>query len=246
MARLGRESAGCLRSTGESRSASQLTRPPRLPSPRPESLGRPPPIRFFRRSSLELAPELLGLILWRESDDGIAAGRIVEVEAYCGPDDLAAHSAGGRRTPRTEVMYAPGGVAYVYFVYGMHYCANVVAGERGAPEAVLLRAAEPEIGLDLMRGRRRTVVPAAALARGPGNLARAFAIDARDNGADLRTGPLRVLVPHGQRAGEIVTGRDIVRSPRIGVQYAGAWAAKPWRFSLSGHPSVSRPPNRRS
>jgi DNA-3-methyladenine glycosylase len=207
------------------------------------ALGRPPPAAFFRRSALELAPDLLGLVLSHETEAGLVAGRIVEVEAYCGPADLAAHSAGGRRTARNEVMYGPGGLAYVYFVYGMHHCVNVVAAVRDVPEAVLLRAVEPIAGVELMRMRRGGTVRDAALARGPGNLTRAFAIDRAQNGADLRTGALRVLVPRAQPAGPSAVARSVVRSPRIGVDYAGPhWARRPWRFSLRDNASVSRPP----
>jgi DNA-3-methyladenine glycosylase len=184
-----------------------------------------------------VAPDLLGLVLAHATEEGIAAGRVVEVEAYCGPADLAAHSAGGRRTARNEVMWGPAGCAYVYFIYGLHHCVNVVVATPGVPEAVLIRALEPVAGLDLMRERRGARVPDAALARGPGNLTQALAIGRERNGADLRTSALRLLRP----AGAPPAADDVVRSPRIGVAYAGAWAALPWRFSLRGSPAVSRP-----
>jgi DNA-3-methyladenine glycosylase len=198
------------------------------------------PRAFFRRGALELAPEILGLVLEHASGDGVTAGRIVEVEAYCGPADLAAHSAGGRRTARNEVMYGPGGHAYVYFVYGMHWCVNVVAAVRDVPEAVLIRSLEPLDGIELMRARRGAHVAEVALARGPGNLTRALGIDRALNGADLARAPLRLLRPAD--AQHPVAEADVVRSPRIGVAYAGAWAALPWRFSLRGSSAVSRPP----
>lgn len=203
-------------------------------------LGAPLAQAFFRRPALELAPALLGMVLERTSDDGVSAGRVVEVEAYCGPADLAAHSAGGRRTPRNEVMYGPGGHAYIYFIYGMHWCVNVVAAEHDVPEAVLIRALEPLHGLELMRARRGARVRDVALARGPGNLTRALGIDRALNGADLRTGALRLLRPPGGRGRPLP--REIVQSPRIGVDYAGVWANLPWRFSVLGNASVSRPP----
>lgn len=139
-------------------------------------------------------------------------------------------------------MWGPAGRAYVYFVYGMHFCANVVAAGPGEPEAVLLRAAEPIAGLEFMRSRRTGAggPPAdAALARGPGNLARAFAIDRSLDGTDLRAGGLRILVP---RELPLPPRRDVVRSPRIGVDDAGRWASRLLRFSLRGSPAVSRPP----
>lgn len=214
--------------------------PPGAAPSRAPRLGAPPPQAFFARAALDLAPDLLGLILVHETDDGVAAGRIVEVEAYCGPADLAAHSAGGRRTARNEVMYGPAGRAYVYFIYGMHWCVNVVAASRDVPEAVLIRALEPVHGIELMRARRGGHLATAALARGPGNLTRALGIDRALNGADLRRGALRVLRPADGRA--LPAPADIVRSPRIGVAYAGAWAALPWRFSVRSNASVSRPP----
>jgi len=203
-------------------------------------LGTPLPAAFFRRPALALAPDLLGLVLVHACQDGVAAGRIVEVEAYCGPEDLAAHSAGGRRTARNEVMYGPAGRAYVYFIYGMHWCVNVVAAERDVPEALLIRALEPMHGLELMRARRGTHAGDPALARGPGNLTRALGIDRTANGSDLRAGALHLLRPPRGRG--LPERTEIVRSPRIGVDYAGDWATRPWRFSLRGNASVSRPP----
>jgi DNA-3-methyladenine glycosylase len=203
-------------------------------------LGTVPPPSFFRRPALELAPRLLGMILVHAGRDGSTAGRIVEVEAYCGPEDLAAHSAGGRRTPRNEVMYGPAGRAYVYFVYGMHWCVNVVAAAPEVPEAVLIRAIEPVLGLEIMRSRRGARVHDQALGRGPGNLTRALGVDRSSNGADLRTAPLRLLRPAGGHG--LPHGGDVLCSPRIGVDYAAAWAARPWRFSVRGSASVSRPP----
>jgi len=207
----------------------------------PKGLGTPPPIEFFQRPVLEVAQGLLGLVLESRTAAGTTAGRIVEVEAYRGPADLAAHSARGRRTPRNEVLYGPGGRAYVYLIYGLHHCANVVVGGAGIPEAVLIRALEPVAGRDAMRERRGGRVPDLRLACGPGNLTRALAIDLTHNGTSLRRGRLRLLVPPPERFTPIPP-RDVVRSPRIGIDYSGSWAHKPWRFSLREHPCVSRPP----
>src|SRR5688572_17238798 len=164
--------------------------------------ARPLPRHFYARSALLVAPDLLGKVLVARSPEGLAAGRIVEVEAYCGPGDRAAHTAGGRRTARNEVMWGPAGRLYVYFTYGMHHCCNVVTRGAGVPEAVLLRALEPVAGVPLMQ-RRRAVAsegPVAALARGPGNLCRAMGI-ARDlDGCDLVGGPVRILDAPGVRA----------------------------------------------
>ena len=175
---------------------------------------------WFDRSAESLAPDLLGALLVHDAPEGRIAGRIVEVEAYLGPEDLAAHSARGR-TPRNEVMFGPPGHLYVYFVYGMHHCANVVCGPGAKPEAVLLRAVELTQGEELARSRRGDV-PAARLASGPGNLAAAFGIDRRLNGADLLAGPIR-LEP-------ATSPLPYLRTPRIGVAYAREWAARPLRF----------------
>ncbi len=176
--------------------------------------------RWFDRSALELAPELLGALLVHDTPQGRIAGRIVEVEAYLGPEDLAAHSSRGR-TPRNAAMFGPPGHLYVYFVYGLHHCANVVCGPGDKPEAVLLRAVQLVEG-DLLARARRGDVPPARLASGPGNLAAAFGIDRRLNGADLLAGPIRLAAA--------ASPVEFVRTPRIGVAYAGAWAARPLRF----------------
>lgn len=186
---------------------------------------------WFDRSAAELAPDLLGTLLIHDSPRGRIAGRIVEVEAYLGPEDLAAHSSHGM-TPRNAVMFGPPGHLYVYLVYGMHHCLNVVCGPGSKPEAVLLRAAALTEGEELAR-KRRGGVPAARLAAGPGNLASAFGIDRRLNGADLLRGPVR-LAPG-------VVPSSVERTPRIGVGYAGDWMARPLRFVVRDDPHRSRP-----
>jgi len=171
----------------------------------------------------------------RTSDGSTAAGIIVEVEAYCGPRDLACHSAGGRRTARNEVMYGPPGHAYVYFTYGMHHCLNVVTREVGVAEAVLIRAVAPTDGIERMRERRAVgeSVRPHLLARGPGNLCRAFAIDRSLNGADLADAPLTI------RPAKRFAPGQIRRTPRIGIDYAAEFASKPWRFHIRSELAVS-------
>ena len=185
---------------------------------------------WFDRSAEDVAPDLLGMLLVHDAPEGRIAGRIVEVEAYLGPEDLAAHSSRGR-TPRNAVMFGEPGHLYVYFVYGIHYCANVVCGPGPKPEAVLLRAAALTEGEELARSRRGTI-EAARLAAGPGNLASAFAIDRRLNGADLLAGPLRLAAGSAPAA--------IERRARIGVAYAGDWALRPLRFVIADDPHRSR------
>jgi DNA-3-methyladenine glycosylase len=185
---------------------------------------------WFDRSAAEVAPELLGAFLIHDTPLGRIAGRIVEVEAYLGPEDLAAHSSHGR-TPRNAAMFGEPGHLYVYLVYGMHHCANVVCGPDTKPEAVLLRAAEITEGVDLARTRRGEV-PTARLAAGPGNLASAFDIDRCLNGADLLHGPVRLASGSAPNA--------IERSKRIGVEYAGGWTDRPLRFAIADDPYRSR------
>jgi len=185
---------------------------------------------WFDRSALEVAPDLLGMTLLHDTPDGRIAGRLVEVEAYQGPEDLAAHSSRGQ-TARNAVMFGPPGHLYVYLIYGLHLCANVVCGPGSKPEAVLLRAAEITAGHDLAR-RHRGPVPDQRLAAGPGNLGAAFGLDRSLNGANLLVGPMRVA--SGSAPERITSSR------RIGVDYAGDWAARPMRFSIADDPYRSR------
>jgi DNA-3-methyladenine glycosylase len=207
--------------------------------------GRPLPRSFYLQPTLRVARALLGKVLVHDAPEGRTAGRIVEVEAYRGPADRAAHSAGGHRSPRNEVMYGLAGHAYVYFIYGMHHCMNVVCRPVGVPEAVLLRALEPVAGEPLMRRRRGLPeAPAWRLCRGPGALCQAMGITRADNGADLVRGRLRIV------DGPPVAPGAVARTTRIGVDYAGADARRPWRFLVHGVRAVSgarlRDPSSRS
>ncbi|CAN5574969.1 MAG: DNA-3-methyladenine glycosylase [Chloroflexi bacterium] len=194
----------------------------------PAALNR----HWFDRPAVELARELLGARLVHGSSDGVVGGRIVEVEAYRGPEDRAAHSSRGR-TPRNAVMFGDPGHLYVYLIYGLHHCLNVVAGPGSKPEAVLIRAIELDEGLALARKRRGPRAVDYRLASGPGNVARALGVDRSLDGVDLLTGPVRVEA----RSGAMPRAR---RGPRIGVDYAGAWAARPLRFWITDDRHVSR------
>lgn len=181
---------------------------------------------------LTVAKDVIGKVLVHETAEGTVAARVVEAEAYRGPEDRAAHSFGGRRTERTEAMFGPPGFAYVFFVYGMHWHVNLVTTREGAPHAVLLRAAEPLLGQELMAKRRGVPPGHVSLCNGPGKLCQAFGIDRRHYGADLTRRPL-FLSDDGARP-------KLARSARIGVDYAESWAEKPWRFFELGNAWVSR------
>ncbi len=194
---------------------------------------------FFSQSTPDLAQALLGMVVAHDSPLGRCAGRIVEVEMYRGPDDKAAHSFGGRPTPRTRVMYGPPGYAYVYFVYGMHYCLNVVTGPIGSPEAILIRALEPLQGIEIMAQRRHIKIHEASanlcrLTNGPAKLAQALGIGIKEYGLELFNSPLQLY--HDQ---DPLPSHVIATGPRINVSYAGEAALYPWRFWIKNHPCVS-------
>jgi DNA-3-methyladenine glycosylase len=166
---------------------------------------------YFARPTLQIARSLLGKFLVRTNGAGMVAGKIIEVEAYVGPADRASHASRGR-TPRTDVMFGTPGVAYVYLVYGMHHCFNVVTEREGYPAAVLIRAVEID----------------GELVDGPGRVCKRMGIDRRLNRLDLTAGDGLWLEDRALRVRPI----DVGIFPRIGVDYAGEWAKKPWRFRL--------------
>lgn len=190
---------------------------------------------FYRRDAVTVARELLGQRLVRVLEGQRLAGLIVETEAYLGVEDRAAHSFGGRRTARTETMYADGGTAYVFLNYGLHHLLNVVVEMVDVPAAVLIRAVEPVEGLDQMHSRRPAARAAADLCSGPGKLGAAFAISLAHDRLDLVASDELFIERQPPQAAS-----RILRSPRIGVDYAGPWARKPLRFSIQGNPHVSR------
>lgn len=195
----------------------------------------PLPRSFYARPVLTVAKDVIGKVLVHRTRQGLMAARIVEAEAYRGPEDRAAHSWGGRRTARTEAMFGPPGFAYVFFVYGMHWHMNLVTGREGAPHAVLLRALEPLVGAELMSRRRGLPETNVNLSNGPGKLCQAFDITQRHYGVDLTSGNL--FLSEGSSPG---SRPKLGRSARIGVDYAEAWAEKPWRFFELQNRWVSR------
>ena len=187
---------------------------------------------FYDRPTERVARELLGTTLECTTADGVTRGRIVETEAYTGPDDPACHAAAGR-TARNVHLFGPPGIAYVYFIYGMYWCVNAVTRERGHGSAVLIRAVSPVGGLDLMHERRPRVKRERDLTNGPGKLCLAMGIVGTMNGCSLRSGPVVV------RAGAPVSDDDVEISPRIGITRA---VEQPLRFYVRDDPFVSPTP----
>lgn len=191
---------------------------------------------FYLRSCLDVAPELIGKQLVHHCPEGTAKGVIVEVEAYRGPSDAAAHSYGARRTRRTEIQYGIGGFAYLYTIYGLHLCMNVVTGPAECPEVVLIRALRPVQGLDLMR-RRRKKESIYELCNGPGKLTQALGIQKTDYGADLCGSQLYLESGPGPAP-------VIAATRRINIDYAGEAVNYLWRFVERDSPFLSAPPRR--
>lgn len=190
------------------------------------------PSSFYVRPATVVAKDLLGKLLVHKSPEGTTAGMIVETEAYMGAVDKACH-AWQNRSPRTEIMYHRGGVAYVYLIYGMYYCFNVVTGPEGAGDAVLIRAVEPVQGINLMQKRRGAQTSVLNLCRGPGKLCQALGITKAEYGADLRSGMLTVE-PY-----LCITEAQLGISSRINIAYAEEARDFPWRFFLKGNIYVS-------
>jgi DNA-3-methyladenine glycosylase len=187
---------------------------------------------FYDRPTLKVAVDLIGKVLVRRLNGQNLAGKIVETEAYVGPADLACHASRGK-TPRTAVMFGPPGVSYVYMIYGFYFCLNAVTEAEGSPAAVLIRALEPLENIRTMRTLRHDPVRDTNIASGPGKLCMALAIDKSLNAVDLAAGKLWIE----DRNLEVAA---IDAGPRIGVDYAGAYKDKPWRFYERGNPHVSR------
>ncbi len=192
------------------------------------------PREFFDRDTLRVARDLLGRVLVRLLDGERLSGRIVEVEAYIGEDDLASHARFGR-TERNAAMYGPPGCAYVYQIYGLHHCLNIVTEREGFPAAVLIRALEPLEGLETMRARRGGV-PDPLLTSGPARLCQAMGIDRALDKADLCTPDAVLFVEDGPP----IPDDAVMTSPRVGVRGDHRARTVPWRFYVWNHPCVSR------
>lgn len=194
------------------------------------------PRSFYARDALTVARDLIGCVFYRDGAEGRVALRVVETEAYRGALDPGSHGYRGP-TPRTRTMYGPPGRLYVYFTYGMHWCANIVCASPGVCEAVLLRAGEPLSGLDAMRRRRPGISDDRLLAAGPARLAQALGIGREDDGATLlRGGRFGCL---DDPVTERFPDERIAQTPRIGLG-PGRGDDLPWRFVVAGHPHASR------
>jgi len=204
------------------------------PSARRSRFGPPLPRAFYDRETELVSRELLGTILVSETPDGVTAGRIVETEAYLGEHDPACHAAVGE-TARTKYLYGPPGTAYIYFIYGAHWCFNAVTRGVGLPSAVLVRAVEPVEGIELMRERRHHPRHDRDLTNGPGKLCAALGITGEGNGLSLSAPPLMIC------RGAPVSDADVEVTPRIGITRAADW---PLRWFVANDPYVSRTPRR--
>lgn len=190
---------------------------------------------FYQRNVLVVAKEILGKVFVKKEDNKILSGKIVEVEAYEGKTDQASHSFNGK-TKRNEVMFEPGGLLYVYFTYGVHFCANIVTGKKDEGNAVLLRGIEPLTGIEIMAERRfgKTGLSDGEivnLTNGPGKICQAFAIDREENGESLTNGKIYILNR------PLISKSKIVETTRIGIKKS---AELPWRFYIKDNKCVSR------
>lgn len=192
---------------------------------------------FYLRDANLVAPELLGKILVHKTGEETTAGMIVEVESYLGPEDKGAHSYGNRKSERTKIQYGPGGYAYIFAIYGMHWCFNAVTNGPEKPEAILVRALEPVEGIGLMKCRRGTE-KLNDLCNGPGKLCQALGITKAQYGADLCGEELYIADYRSFTDGEIAV------SPRINIDYAEEWKDRLWRYYVKGNPHVSKVPKR--
>jgi DNA-3-methyladenine glycosylase len=196
-----------------------------------EAMSSPPVLArgFYQRPTEVVAAELLGKLLYRVSDTGTMVVRINEVEAYLGVEDPACHTFGGRRTSRTETMWGPAGRAYIYLVYGLHHCLNVVTVGQGSPEAVLIRGGEIVRGREVIQTRRGAGVAARSLTDGPGKLCQALAITRAEDGLDLCSSRSVLSI---RDEGFDTSAVRVRRLPRVGVEYAGDAASWPLRYVM--------------
>lgn len=195
------------------------------------------PLSFYQREDVvQIAHELLGKDLYTNIAGQLCGGTIIETEAYRGPDDRGSHAFNDRRTPRNEMMYQAGGCVYMYICYGIHDMLNIVSGMEGMSHAILIRALEPHTGIDIMRERRNIVSKDQRLCQGPGALAQAMGLKKTHNGIDLQEDMIWI-----NETGITYSDDEIISSPRVGMNFEGAYKLIPWRFYVKGNSFVSRP-----
>ncbi len=195
------------------------------------------PITFYQNDDVVvLSEKLLGKHLFTFIDGELTGGIIVETEAYRGPEDLGSHAYNHRRTQRNEIMYAHGGVVYMYICYGIHDMLNIVTGTEGESHAILIRALQPTVGLDIMRLRRGFDNDDRRLCKGPGALAKALGLNKSFNGVSLTGDEIWI-----EENGPEVSAELIIACPRIGLNIVEPYKSIPWRFYIKGNKYISRP-----
>lgn len=182
-----------------------------------------------------LSRMLLGKYLFTQIDGQLTGGRIVETEAYRGPEDRGSHAHNNRYTPRTQVMFSQGGVSYVYLCYGIHYLFNIISGDEGNPHAILVRGIEPVTGIETMLVRRNMTGLAPRITAGPGAVAQALGLNKTHNALSLQGQTVWL-----EDRGELDAMETIITGPRVGMNFEGPWHSIPWRFSLKGNRYVSK------
>lgn len=198
-------------------------------------MSKLPPSFYLREDVVQISKELLGKILFTKINGQLSGGMIVETEAYAGAIDRASHAFNNRKTKRTEVFYEQGGVAYIYLCYGIHHLFNIITNQKNIPHAVLIRAIEPTVGIELMLKRRKKKKLDWALTAGPGSLSEALGIKTKHTGISL-SGKTIWLEEKNISFSE----KEIVASPRVGVHYAGKDAKLPWRFRVKNNDWTSK------
>lgn len=197
------------------------------------------PVKFFARTDVvQIACDLLGKLVVTEIGGEMTGGRIVETEAYAAIIDRASHSYGGRRTAKNEHMYGTAATSYIYICYGMHQMLNIVTNKKDIPDAILIRAIQPEIGMEIMQRRTGKQAGDDSITKGPGNVGKALGLTKINSGISLQTGEIRI---YKDRRSKISAG-EIGTSKRIGVESAGADGMLPYRFYIKGNKFVSGRP----
>ena len=191
---------------------------------------------YQREDTLQIARDLLGKSVFSSIDGELCGGIIIETEAYMGPDDRGSHTFNNLRTPRNEMMFSAGGVVYMYICYGIHNMLNIVTGSSNTPHAILIRAIEPNLNLEVMRDRRNISNDDIRLCKGPGALCKALGLNKTHNGTDLQSDIIWVEDKNFR-----YSDSQIKATPRVGMNFEGEYKSIPWRFYAKGNKYVSRP-----